>query len=73
MTKDERVFLERIEDKITCLEKKLMDPDTGLFARVNENTRWRRKGQRVLNYLLSGILLGVVALLFFIIRNGIAK
>ena len=73
MTKSESEILTRIEDKVDSLEIKLLDPDEGLFARVNENTRWRLKNQRLLNVLLGGILLSIIGLLFFIIKNGFSK
>lgn len=71
MNGKERDVLERLEEKIDGIQSRLFDPDKGLYARVNENTRWRKIGQRILNIMLAGILAGVLGLLFFVIRNGI--
>ncbi len=87
MTKRENDCLKRLEEKfdrlkekVDSLEKKfdgifekIMDPDEGLFFRVNENTQFRKRQQRLLNVLLSGILTGILALLFFVIQNGVDK
>lgn len=31
-----------LDNRIGCLEKKLLDPDNGLFTRVRENTNFRK-------------------------------
>ena len=73
MNGKEKTVLERLEKKIDDIYDKLLNPDDGLFHRVNENTHWRKYGQILLNTLLGGILLSVLALLFFVIRNGVIR
>ncbi len=43
-------------DKIKCLETKLLDPDNGLFARVKENTIFRRNAKRVFFMIIAGMI-----------------
>ena len=71
MTAKEKTVLERMEQKVCEIHDYLFDPDDGLYARVRENTRWRKNGQWFLNILLSGIFLGIIGILFFIIRGGL--
>lgn len=48
MTETEMILerLEKLEkqfnNKLDCFEKKLLDPDNGLFARVKDNTNFRK-------------------------------
>ena len=73
MTKEDREFFtnlinehrDDVSKRLGCFEKKLLDPDNGLFARVQRNTQWRKGGQWVLGLLLSGIFLGLVAQVVF--------
>lgn len=48
-----------ILEKIDCLEKKLLDPDNGLFARVKENTLFRKSAKRWL-YTIGGGIIGLI-------------
>ena len=70
MNGKERNVLERLETKIDEIHTCLFNPDNGLYARVEKNTRWRKFGQWALSLLLSGTLLGVITLLFYVIKKG---
>ena len=65
MTETEMILerLEKLErqfnEKLDCFEKKLLDPDNGLFTRVKENTNFRKTMVK----WLSIITLTVIGLL----------
>jgi len=66
MTQGEKSVLERVENKIDDLYLKLLDPDKGIYHRINENTRFRVSAQR-LQWL---IIAAVVALAVKVILSG---
>jgi hypothetical protein len=35
-----------LSGKIECIEKKLLDPDKGLYARVRKNTEFRKSAKK---------------------------
>lgn len=55
---------EKLHGRINDLEEKLLDPDNGLFARVKENTNFRRSAKKILG-LLGITTLGILAKLIY--------
>lgn len=51
--------LEKVEKnlggKIECIEKKLLDPDKGVYARVRKNTEFRKSAKKWLWAMAVGI------------------
>ena len=52
--------IEDIDEKLDMLIKRLMDPDTGIAARVNQNTAARKGITRAL-WVLYGIVAAAIA------------
>ena len=52
--------LEKVEDnlskKIGCIEKKLLEPDDGLYTRVRKNTEFRKTAKRWLSVISVGFV-----------------
>lgn len=65
MTSKEQVVLNRIESKMDEILEMLLDPDGGVYARVNENTRWRKVGQWFTAITTTTILGGIIKIIFF--------
>jgi tetrahydromethanopterin S-methyltransferase subunit G len=74
-TKDEIMLinhrLKEMEDKINNMDeklddliKRLLDPDTGVAAKVNQNTEARKSISRAL-WVLYGIVAGAIARILF--------
>tara|TARA_R110000744_G_scaffold113225_1_gene212201 strand:- start:7139 stop:7372 length:234 start_codon:yes stop_codon:yes gene_type:complete len=55
--------LEDIDSKLDHLMERLLDPDDGVTARVNQNTHARKTLTRAL-WVLYGIVLGAMVKLF---------
>ena len=55
--------LSKIDKKLDMLMEKLLDPDGGVTARVNQNTSARKGLTRAL-WVLYGIVLGTLAKIF---------
>ena len=55
--------LSKIDKKLDMLMEKLLDPDGGVTARVNQNTSARKGLARAL-WVLYGIVLGTLAKIF---------
>lgn len=56
--------LSNIDSKIDMLMEKLLDPDGGVTARVNQNTSARKAIARAL-WVLYAIVIGAIAKLIF--------
>lgn len=56
--------LSKIDDKLDMLMEKLLDPDNGVTARVNQNTSARKAIARAL-WVLYAIVIGAIAKLIF--------
>ncbi len=56
--------LSKIDDKLDMLMEKLLDPDNGVVARVNQNTSARKAIARAL-WVLYAIVIGAIAKLIF--------
>ena len=56
--------LSKIDDKLDMLMEKLLDPDKGVTARVNQNTSARKAIARAL-WVLYAIVIGAIAKLIF--------
>ena len=63
--------LEKVEEnlskKIGCIEKKLLEPDDGLYTRVRKNTEFRKTAKRWLSVISVGFVgaIGKAAYDFF--------
>lgn len=62
MTETE-IILERLKEveanldnRIGCLERKLLDPDNGLFSRVKENTNFRKTVMKWLGIVTLAVI-----------------
>ena len=56
--------LSKIDDKLDMMMEKLLDPDNGVVARVNQNTSARKAIARAL-WVLYAIVIGAIAKLIF--------
>lgn len=56
--------LSKIDDKLDMMMEKLLDPDNGVTARVNQNTSARKAISRAL-WVLYGIVIAAIAKMFF--------
>ena len=63
MTPIEKSILERLEIKIDKVHAMLLDPDCGIYYRVNENTKFRKTIQRI-QWLIVSIVLGILVKMF---------
>ena len=56
--------INNMDEKLDDLIKRLLDPDSGVAARVNQNTAARKSISRAL-WVLYGIVAGAIAKLLF--------
>ena len=56
--------LSKIDDKLDMMMEKLLDPDNGVVARVNQNTSARKAIARAL-WVLYAIVAGAIAKIIF--------
>ena len=56
--------INNMDEKLDDLIKRLLDPDNGVTARVNQNTAARKSISRAL-WVLYGIVAGAIAKLLF--------
>ena len=56
--------INNMDEKLDDLIKRLLDPDVGVAARVNQNTAARKSISRAL-WVLYGIVAGAIAKLLF--------
>ena len=54
----------QIQEDLTMIKKQLLGPDDGAIARINKNTDFRNKTQKVL-WSIWVVLLGIVAKMMF--------
>jgi len=71
MTETEMILgeIRELKKQVECLESKLLDPDKGLYARVKENTDFRKTAKKVLG-VISAATIGLIAKLIY---DGIKK
>ena len=55
---------ERMQEDLTMIKKQLLSPDDGAIARINKNTEYRRKTQKVL-WSIWIALLGIIGKMIF--------
>mgnify|MGYP003643546498 CR=1 FL=1 len=56
--------LDRMDAKLDMLTERLLDPDSGVTARVNRNTSYRKVMSKAL-WVIYGITIALVIKLFF--------
>ena len=56
--------LDKMDEKLDMLTKQLLDPDTGVTARVNQNTSARKTLARAM-WIIYGIVAAAIAKMFF--------
>jgi len=56
--------LDKMDEKLDMLTKQLLDPDTGVTARVNQNTSARKTLARAM-WIIYGIVAAGIAKMFF--------
>ena len=56
--------LEKMDAKLDMLTERLLDPDSGVASKVNQNTSARKGLTRAL-WVLYGIVIGALVKLFF--------
>jgi len=54
----------KMQEDLTMIKKQLLGPDDGAIARINKNTEYRRKSQKVL-WSIWVALLGIVGKMIF--------
>tara|TARA_R100000908_G_C3721989_1_gene124383 strand:+ start:135 stop:389 length:255 start_codon:yes stop_codon:yes gene_type:complete len=54
----------QIQEDLTMIKKQLLGPDDGAIARINKNTDFRNKTQKVL-WSIWVVLLGIVGKMMF--------
>ena len=54
----------QIQEDLTMIKKQLLGPDDGAIARINKNTDFRNKTQKVL-WAIWIVLLGIVGKMMF--------
>ncbi|UCE67655.1 MAG: hypothetical protein JSU85_06505 [Candidatus Zixiibacteriota bacterium] len=66
MTETEMILEEirNLKTQVEELEKKLLDPDEGLYARVKENTDFRKTARKVIG-VISAATIGLIAKLAY--------
>ena len=55
---------ERMQEDLTMIKKQLLSPDDGAIARINKNTDFRNKTQKVL-WSIWIALLGIIGKMIF--------
>tara|TARA_R110001592_G_scaffold329588_1_gene611435 strand:- start:640 stop:894 length:255 start_codon:yes stop_codon:yes gene_type:complete len=55
---------QKIQDDLTMIKKQLLNPDDGAIARINRNTTFRRKTDKVLWSLWIAVL-GIIGKMVF--------
>ena len=55
-----RTELKPLKDDLHIVKEGLLNPDTGLFARVKKNTSWRKVHQRIYWIFLAALIIGVI-------------
>ena len=56
--------MDQMDEKLDMLTKQLLDPDTGVTARVNQNTSARKTLARAM-WIIYGIVAAAIAKMFF--------
>jgi len=71
MTETEMILkeIDELKKQIECFEKKLLDPDNGLFTRVKDNTDFRKSSTRWLR-IISIATVGLIARLIYDFVKG---
>ncbi len=64
---------ENLGGKIECIEKKLLDPDKGLYARVQKNTNFRKTTRNWLWAITVGLLVSIGKGLWEFLKKAIAN
>jgi hypothetical protein len=54
----------KMQEDLTMIKKQLLGPDDGAIARINKNTEYRRKSQKVL-WSVWVALLGIIGKMIF--------
>ena len=54
----------KMQEDLTMIKKQLLSPDDGAIARINKNTEYRRKTQKVL-WSIWIALLGIIGKMIF--------
>jgi len=54
----------KMQEDLTMIKKQLLGPDDGAIARINKNTEYRRKTQKVL-WSIWVALLGIIGKMIF--------
>ena len=54
----------KMQEDLTMIKKQLLSPDDGAIARINKNTEYRRKSQKVL-WSVWVALLGIIGKMIF--------
>ena len=55
---------QKIQDDLTMIKKQLLNPDDGAIARINKNTTFRRRTDKVLWSLWIAVL-GIIGKMIF--------
>jgi hypothetical protein len=71
MTKSESSFRKDVIDRLDRIEKRLLDPDTGLVVECNENTRFRKSFWKVMNWVIAAFVTETIAFVYFLAKKGI--
>ena len=74
MTETEMILkqIEELKEQLECFEKKLLDPDDGLYARVKDNTDFRKSSTRWLR-IVSIATVGLIGRLIYDLVRGVIK
>lgn len=74
MTETEMILkqIEELKEQIGCFEAKLLDPDDGLYARVKDNTDFRKTAARWLK-IVSLATIGLIGRLIYDLVKGVIR
>lgn len=72
MTETEMILnqIDELKKQIECFEKKLLDPDDGLYSRVKDNTDFRKTSSRWLR-IISIATVGLIGRLIYEFVKGV--
>jgi hypothetical protein len=71
MAKAQLSFREDVIARLDRIEKRLLDPDSGLVVECNENTKFRRASQKILAWVIAAFATETIAFAYFLAKKGL--
>ncbi len=70
MARPEISFQKDVINRLDRIEKRLLDPDSGLVVECNENTKFRKAAQKTLALVIAAFVTETVAFAYFLAKKG---